>query len=719
MKELKQGNNNIKSKDNIYLIIGFILSILIWIFNFKGFLFKELAFTSDGVSYYEHVKFFIKSLSSGVYPLWDPFWNGSGVSNEFFLRRFGSFNPVFLILLVLYKAGISFWSAYLLFLTIYYFIGMFGFYKLAHLLFQDKRCAFLAYLLLTFSSLGTRLFDSYILYFSIPIIWFFYFFLSFAKRQEKHSFLGILFSLMLILTTYVPFYFINIVLTFIFCLILFYSKDVIKFLVDAFVFCKKYKILTILCLVILLLSMLPGLMLIKDGNTKDFVLPHRHYTATDTNAMQVGFETITSWGMLEDLVYSAAYSDFTKFKFAIVYIPIFIFILFFLGFFNPINKRILFLLTWGLILFCMHSPYFPFYGFLYEKIFYFKYFRNLHFYLWVALIPIVIIFAVEHFHLFLNRLNRAKRMPLMAALSILLVHILILILLIRQGDAVVSTYLSVFLSGLFLMLICFRDVNFKTFIIGLFLVVLCQPLEVYHYLNVNSQKATLDYGYDKLSDKFSFTRPGEKEVDSNYSMEDRLKFHENRVYYSTGWFSYLDQNIYYPILSKYLIHKFLIYDRVQAIRDQDINFIEFEKSLLNGENKAYIDSSGINEVNGYSGVQKKVIAETTNSDLFKVVGFNANGIKLKTNYDSNKFLVYNDAFHQGWKVFINDKEAKIFRANVAFKGINLPAGENTVEFNFVDVYGRKYWNDLFMGLFYFVFFSLLFSGIKLYRPELE
>jgi len=134
----------------------------------------------DAASYYNHIKFYINNIDAGVYPLWDPYWN-SGIFNEFFLRRFGAFNPFFFLILIFYKTGLSYTSSYLIFLALYYFIGLIGFYKLANHIFRHTPAAFTAYLLLMFSSLGTRLFDSYIIFTFVPMVWFFFFLTAFSE----------------------------------------------------------------------------------------------------------------------------------------------------------------------------------------------------------------------------------------------------------------------------------------------------------------------------------------------------------------------------------------------------------------------------------------------------------------------------------------------------------------------------------------------------------
>ena len=52
--------------------------------------------------------------------------------------------------------------------------------------------------------------------------------------------------------------------------------------------------------------------------------------------------------------------------------------------------------------------------------------------------------------------------------------------------------------------------------------------------------------------------------------------------------------------------------------------------------------------------QAQIISQ--DSAEFKIIQFDVNFIKLRTNFSSAKFLVYNDSYHTSWKVFVNGKE---------------------------------------------------------------
>jgi len=48
------------------------------------------------------------------------------------------------------------------------------------------------------------------------------------------------------------------------------------------------------------------------------------------------------------------------------------------------------------------------------------------------------------------------------------------------------------------------------------------------------------------------------------------------------------------------------------------------------------------------------------------------------------WLYYADAWHRGWRAFLHGKEIEVFKANLGFKAILLPAGTHPVKFVFFD-----------------------------------
>src|SRR5262249_49700526 len=55
-------------------------------------------------------------------------------------------------------------------------------------------------------------------------------------------------------------------------------------------------------------------------------------------------------------------------------------------------------------------------------------------------------------------------------------------------------------------------------------------------------------------------------------------------------------------------------------------------------------------------------------------------VSLKVETDTAALLVLTDVFYPGWRVFIDRREAQIYPADYAFRGVVVPAGQSIVEF---------------------------------------
>jgi len=358
------------------LSILLFLSFLLWIFAFRGFLFNKLALISDARAYFEHFHYYLDNIGRGVFPMWEPV-RAYGVPIEFFLRRIGEFNPLFFLILILNKSGFSFTSSYLTFLTFYYFLGMAGFYLLAKRLFGDTKAAFAAFLLLMFSSLGTRLFDSFIIGIFVPMVWFFYFLTAFTLNPKRYFFLGITFTLMIIVTTYVPFYFVTVFGVFIICFCCIYFRHLKEIFRKYFKFFKVNKIFSCVCISALLLSLIPGILFYQESARGEYVLPVRHAGSSMQNSLGVRLQTIGGGGVVSPLIRKGLFSNLRQYQVGTFYIPVFAYLLLLFGGITQINKRLVLLAAWGFGIYLISlNDATPFYHFLYDHIFYFKYFRN-------------------------------------------------------------------------------------------------------------------------------------------------------------------------------------------------------------------------------------------------------------------------------------------------------------------------------------------------------
>ncbi len=676
----------------------FFLSFVVWVFCFRDFIFGRLSLQSDAISYYNHIKFFIDNIMHGIYPLWDPVWN-CGVPNEFFLRRFGSFNPFFFLIIFFRKLGFSHHFSYLLFLSLYYYLGMIGFYLLARRILHDKITAFVAYLLLMFSSLATRPFDSFIIFEFIPMVWFFFFAISFLQTPRRSFLIGMTFSMMIIFTTYLPFYFITIVILSTLVFIVLYPLRCRDIYLNSIAFIKSNKILICICLIAFCLSLIPGIRLLKASSEAEFVLPSRSrgLHAGNSISIEVGYNTVAGWGITEDLMYSAAFNDLHKFKFAVMYVPVFVYIMLLLGIFLKGNKLLLYLFLFGSLIYLFHCPYAPIYRFLYNHIFFYRYFRNLHFFLWWVLLPVFILFAAENMKLFLNLQPEREKDRYLLLSFIIAIHFILAVLIFKLDHGIFSSYMVIALSMVFFISYTTGLLK-KTIPILFYLLILIvlQPIEVYHYLAKNSSDMKIEYLYDKPYQDFFYKRNPRA----------------GSLHYATKWYGKLVASIEPKLLKRFAGHKIYIFNNTSPAQDKD-DFKKIEKAIKKNKDIAFIfppyKKDAIKENAPIASDGPIVIQEE--DSWFHIIEYTANTLKIKTDFKIEKFLLYCDNYSRGWKAFINGVPVDIIRTDIAFKGIWLPAGENIIYFKFGS-WEEYFLNYFLLCVFFSMFIALIFFGLK-------
>ncbi|MFA4853823.1 MAG: hypothetical protein WC616_00540 [Candidatus Omnitrophota bacterium] len=99
----------------------------------------------------------------------------------------------------------------------------------------------------------------------------------------------------------------------------------------------------------------------------------------------------------------------------------------------------------------------------------------------------------------------------------------------------------------------------------------------------------------------------------------------------------------------------------------------------------------------------------------KILGFDPNSMLLEVHPEADCVLYYIDGFDRSWRVFIDGKESKIYRANMAFKSVILEKGPHTVRF----IYDPKlykitlfcYFAGLFIAAIMFIFHPVFRKGV--------
>ena len=181
--------------------------------------------------------------------------------------------------------------------------------------------------------------------------------------------------------------------------------------------------------------------------------------------------------------------------------------------------------------------------------------------------------------------------------------------------------------------------------------------------------------------------------------------------YPTRWSFYLAENFPLPLLRQFTRNKFYLYDEVDCVSAESDYPKERMLRLFAGQDGPALISGECPRQQEEKREKKTLpIAVDEETAELKVSGFNPNRVRIQVDLRQGKFLVYTDNYHRGWKAHINGRPAKVYRANVAFQGIWLPAGKSSAEFRFEPPGGGAVY---FALIVLFAVFFLWVAGLHL------
>ncbi len=656
---------------NRYFIL-FLLSAFVWVYIFRDFISGHLVLTGDAVPYFEHITFFIDNISRGIYPLWDPTRDG-GVPNDFFLRRFGQFNPLFLIILAFHKIGLSYIHAYLIFLAVYFGLGLFGFFAVLKKIFSDSALAFLGYALLLFSSFSSILFKSFLIFLFVPMIWFVYFLLGFRCAQDKKHFWGMILTLMIILNTYLPFYFLTILLCFGLVSVFIIPSEVLSLGRSFREFFIRHKFVTGLSIVLLILSAYPGWELYRELSRGDWVLPIRQSLSAD-NALVVPEQSLAVGGGVGFNLASVILPNPDTFQLGQFYLPLAGMLLIGLSFLTAINRLNILLIITGMILYLLTlydaSPLYPF---LYKHVFYFKYIRNFQFILWIVLFPMLIVWCVAQ----LQQVLAAKQFK----------------------------------------------VDKQKLLIVLWLMMVLQSILTFSHLKNNSEASQSKYPYrnahpDYLNYHFYLFKESaeflSRSTPTNLTITDVNQKYPVTAYLTTKYAYELFNQFDPRVIDHYRQSKFRLVDDIKPVPGWEHKVKDVSQSWLRNENTVFVSNPdpGLSlqlHAESKGGLMKK-------SSELEVLKYDLNTVRLRTHLNKNKFLVFNDHYERGWMAFMDQQKVPVYLSNIAFKGVLVPEGDHEVVFQYRSpwAYGWNYFlHIVFIGVFIYVLVQFMPSRKRL------
>lgn len=683
----------------------------LWLFLYRGFLDGTYFPSMETTPQYFYTLYFTDCLSKGIFPLWDPYHNW-GVADNIDPLWVGLYNPFYLLILLFRLAGASAQTSYAFFMLFYVLTSVLGFYLLCRQIMKNTSSALLAAAALLFSSLSIIPFLTIWpqLIFT-PIIWLLYFFVIFYKTKiadtRRMAAVAITFCSMIIVSTYIPLF----ALTFFSCLLLgsllCAPRQILSFLGTILSFIRQNALLCVFLLGSLLLACVPIVRWYLSSKDPGFLMDiARGGTADGQSGISlIGLNLNTIWG---ESSWMELFSDqdigaqlYTQVSFTI-------FFLFSLAlpFAVPALWRALFVATFLLLLF-LSANVFPVHRWVYEHVFFVRFFRN-YFYLATSLLASLIILALLPLK---NALSSPPSQRLLRLVWIGLLVVLWIAFLNRLTNVPPASYLTaaILLPVLSLVLFDIFPFNSRAARCLLLSVIIVQPAVVFFpdfFQNFYSRQPQKDFvGQNNV---FSYTRPT-KDADpyrraahvTEKMARDDSGFSE-QGYMGSAHAYELIKHIPYPLLQAYVQNKLILYDRATYLPPETTDWTGLARALA-GENATALVSSP-QGAGGHQPQNGRAEILLQNSSRLKVAEFQVNRIVLQTDLPADKFLVYNDTYHSGWKAYIDGKSTPLYRANLAFKGIWIPRGKHTVKL----VYGA-WWdpalNWSLTGLF--VLFMLL------------
>ena len=700
---------NARVKNLLRNIFLFGVPVGLWLSSFYTLVVPKIKLSADAQCYYYFTNYYLNHIARGVYPLWSPFTSW-GRPEGMIIRSIGEYNPFLYLVFLFRAAGMSFATSYLSYLLIYLLLGFAGFYLLARRLFHHKAVAYLMFNMILFSSMVKNVFsDTVVVLMFVCSVWFFYFLTAFTQERTKFHFLGLAFSSMIIAITYLPFYFMTTFLIFMIGFIALYFQEIPRICADYFKFFRQNKIFTTFCLAAICLSLLPGLLWFAESS------PPTEYTADwrsggGSHLMQLLSYTTLNLGngMIGpyDPTYFFANQDVES---GLFHAPMFALVVLLMGMIVVVNRRMLLLFGVSLFLFLISlGDVTPVHKFFYDRIFYFQLFRNLHFLLYLYT-PIAMLFIGAQMDHVLNMPVRTSRKKALMITWTVVVHMGFLIFLLRLDNVFVSSFIVVILSMVFFIFYFLGRISPRGGMIlaALFVLTALHPQEImFHYRKTLSLDAVEVPSRAQTAPKFYFVRPLQSEYRLHEAtvgygeVADAPGFEYGR-YLRTKWSVFFKNKFDSDAIEDYVRYKFWIYDTIEFIpEDGPLNINRIQAFFRDRKNLAFVASQRQtgNTQNTKGAASPKAVPVTQNTDTFSVIRFDINFIKFRTNFPKEKFLVYNDSYQSDWHAFVNGQPVKLLRANVAFKGLWLPAGENIVLLRFHSP------ARMFLHLFLIVFF---------------
>jgi len=716
--------------------LKFILPLLIWAYLYRDILLAWAPVFPETFYIYSIVRFVLDNLRVGVFPLWNPYllW---GVPVQIFLTYIGIFNPVWWGMFFLQLAGVDSYQAFIGVAFLYFLLGQFGVYGLARAVLKDRRAAYGAFLLSLFSSAGMTVGVQYhmVLLF-VPVVWLAFFLCRFYQKGTVRYALGAVFFSILILTTYLPLYALVVFLGAGLALLLTAPSVVLNYGRRCRSFALRNRLFSAGMILAVLFSTLPGLLAYNSIQRKEVVVPFRHqgHQVFNQGLAYPDYAAFTDGALAARMSLRDFYADLNELNYGnegILYLGNWAFLVLLLSLPNRVTRRGLFFAVLSLFLSLLTlEKATPVHKFLFQHVFIFRLIRNMHFFNPFLLTAFILLVSEQFRNLLWEGLDLPSRHWRVA--YIFLIHMAAGLFLLWQSVIHTTTLIVILLSLVFWIRRTVEKAGEVLSPVAWALLVggvLFQPLEVIgHYQHNAGSVWPLIRDHARIPTRhptFSFVRPlrplfhGSPEEEHVLTAIYRIRMEDSPGFFMRWqnafpcyWSYFLATYIPEPEFRPLSQHKFILYDRVKVLDESlplvrkspagdilpavsgvtsvfEISslFMEMREAFRWRQNVAFVHASlrdispSVRVMASRGGDGDPLFVEGTSSQA-RLKKYTVNGLTLETDLPTDKFLVFTDSFHPGWRAALDGRPVPLYRANLAFKGLVVPAGRHEIEFSF-------------------------------------
>jgi hypothetical protein len=119
--------------------------------------------------------------------------------------------------------------------------------------------------------------------------------------------------------------------------------------------------------------------------------------------------------------------------------------------------------------------------------------------------------------------------------------------------------------------------------------------------------------------------------------------------------------------------RFLLFGKIHTVRDDQVAVNKLVDRNIDLRKELVITDDGT--LNQW---QNRTVKGNV-----RLVSYKANKVILESTADNDAFLYVSDTYYPGWRAYVDGKRTKIYRANLAFRAIEVPKGKHTVVFKYV------------------------------------